>query len=354
MDALEPVDFLMLLDGTKLCSSRLSITIINNLQAVILSVIHCYFFTLAVEDFNPTSLAYAVDEILSAILGISIIILMRRMKKNLVPNLKIILESLTAKHKQELKKTSWKLCIRSCISISLFLVIHGYMIFTVRDGFVIYRICLTYAYLQCWIFIGTVLYTFCLHAIELYEKDALQIVTQEVSKGIRIPKSSMLLVLKHLLEIKINITNSFSIIPCLWYLWFFHRSVHTIISFSRDYVVDSYGDIAEIILVIVFLLDMMIKAGSCMKSSSDSLDKLSRVIIVYEVDSRDYSVILQQIEVNKRFEYRAWNLFSINKSLLLSFTSSLLTFTVLFVQLSYTLNAESSNSIHNVNSTNYM
>src|SRR5688500_5723682 len=115
MDALEPVDFLMLLNSKKLCSSRLPVRMINNLQAVVLCVIQCYFFILAVAEFNPTSvsLVYVAIEILNAILAFLAIILMRRMKKNLMPNLKMILESLAAKHNQELKKISWKLCIQS-------------------------------------------------------------------------------------------------------------------------------------------------------------------------------------------------------------------------------------------------
>jgi hypothetical protein len=43
--------------------------------------------------------------------------------------------------------------------------------------------------------------------------------------------------------------------------------------------------------------------------------------------------VLRQIDRSRAFEYTAWNLFSIQKSILLSFASSLVTFTVLFVDL---------------------
>jgi len=74
--------------------------------------------------------------------------------------------------------------------------------------------------------------------------------------------------------------------------------------------------------------------SSLTKESQESLEKLAtKIIMTRGKKIKKWSHVLDLISKTEKFQYNVWDLFYFNERLVLSFTSSVVIFTVLAVQI---------------------
>jgi hypothetical protein len=137
---------------------------------------------------------------------------------------------------------------------------------------------------------------------------------------------------------KESLCDFYSIIPVLWYLQEFIYLSGIIISTNSSY--QNYG---LVMFVMKDVFPSLFSGGTLMylcivsdTSITFTRRKLSAMTtkIIERGETETWRDFLDQVQEEKNFSFMAWNLFPINKTFMLPFISSIITFTVLFIQLS--------------------
>ena len=82
----------------------------------------------------------------------------------------------------------------------------------------------------------------------------------------------------------------------------------------------------------------VLTVSRCTDSVTQAINRLIRLLQDLMTESNDWQtvtsarVLVQQLEEDKSFCYTGWRLFVVNRSLILSFLSSIVTFSVLLIQ----------------------
>lgn len=153
---------------------------------------------------------------------------------------------------------------------------------------------------------------------------------------------------RQFLDLKDKIMTSLSVIPCFTFVYLVVRSVVAIIRMqntretlasgnrTKDTDIEALKSVTNLIGVILVIIEIVVMAfltnNQC-KKSQETLESLETSIILKHGLSCTWATVIYRIDQAKRYEFLVWDLFSINKQLLLSFCSAFVTFTVLFVQL---------------------
>ena len=141
--------------------------------------------------------------------------------------------------------------------------------------------------------------------------------------------------------IKDKFVASLSYLPLLLFLFVFGQSVaaiieHQVISWSGMGILikQTFNGItmSRLLINLILLSYMSVLTSNLSKKSQEKLDYLESKII-HSKNKQRWTCVLEKIKEAKGYEFKASGFFSIKKQLLLSFLSSLVTFTVLFVQL---------------------
>ena len=177
-----------------------------------------------------------------------------------------------------------------------------------------------------------------LQAIHLAEKNLMNILGQNLEK---VAPKVLYRQLHKMLSLKEYFMKCVSFLPFFLYFYIFIESVYCVVMLLAfmDNSSDSDGDRLTTILLNLrnivtvshsVLLTLYTDYLSC--QSRSQLKKME-----YQINTKhDHLLerkVMKMIEASKKYEYRVADLFVINKELLLSFFSSFVTFTVLFVQL---------------------
>ena len=192
--------------------------------------------------------------------------------------------------------------------------------------------------LHDWELITISLFIILLEAIHLAEKNLMNILGQNLEK---VAPKVLYKQLHKILSLKEYFMKCLTFLPLFLYGYIFVESVFCIVMlhWSMDSPSESKDKRLSTILVntrniVVITQDVLlilyIDHLSC--QSRSQLKKME-----YQINTKhDHLLerkVMKMIEASKRYEYRAADLFVINKEMLLSFFSSFVTFTVLFVQL---------------------
>lgn len=155
--------------------------------------------------------------------------------------------------------------------------------------------------------------------------------------------------LKYFVELKDSLMETLSVTPCLPFLFLLIRSITSLIWVRKaEEEVSSQGSLS-VVRSYVFLSKFHLSTVSiiffdigysCYTISKRNRER-RRVLEALETAIKEsqneltpsWLSVLMKIDHVKLYEFRAWDLFSIKKSLMLCFCCSFVTFTVLFVQL---------------------
>ena len=198
------------------------------------------------------------------------------------------------------------------------------------------RMCIVYAQLHMWDYLISVVYIVFIKIIHLAEQHALAtLLNQEFLMN---PVTVYDEIRKFIL-IKSKFVASVSYLTPLLFFFVFGQSVSTIIQYQLDpgtriSVQKTYVQItmSQLLINLILLLYMSVLTSNLSEQSQEKLDCLETKII-HSKNRQRWMCVLEKIKEAKGYEFKAYGYFSINKQLLLSFLSSLVTFTVLFVQL---------------------
>jgi len=145
---------------------------------------------------------------------------------------------------------------------------------------------------------------------------------------------------KRILQLKESFVTATGIIPVLWFLkefiYFSGILMNLKATFSNQqyFIMSLLVHVVPLTIIVSTVISLMFVTDDCNNDIRNKIDEVSLVIIEKEMDVVKWQPLLNQLQSEKQFEYRAWNLFDINKYLLLSFVASLITFSALFTQIS--------------------
>ena len=136
------------------------------------------------------------------------------------------------------------------------------------------------------------------------------------------------------LDIKECFCQSMSFIPFFMFAFAFIKSAVDILKLKigENSLAQNYYIIFFVILIIE-VTTMALTTSSACNQSRKLLICLEKKIVTSTSDLIPWTQSLNKIIEAKGYEYRVWDLFSINNKVLLTLVSSLVTFTVLFIQI---------------------
>ena len=146
--------------------------------------------------------------------------------------------------------------------------------------------------------------------------------------------------IKKCCQFKDNVSKQVSILVCMMFGYLF---VIAVCSFCRFQVV--YFDniiptpakmwaLFSLTRVVIFFILAMFLVFTTHKLSEESQEKLSVLedTVIHLEDTQKWMFVLDEIKVAQGYAYRAFDFFNIDRNLLLSFLSSFVSLTVLFIQ----------------------
>ena len=200
----------------------------------------------------------------------------------------------------------------------------------------LFTICITYVQFHMWDYLISVVYIVFITMIHFAEQHALATL---LNQGFLMNPVTVYDEIRKFILIKDKFVASVSYLPPLLFFFVFGQSVATIImyqvapateiSFEKTYV---QINVSRLLINLILLSYMSVLTSNLSKKSQEKLDCLESKI-VHSKNKQRWTCVLEKIKEAKGYEFKAYGYFSINKQLLLSFLSSLVTFTVLFVQL---------------------
>ena len=187
-----------------------------------------------------------------------------------------------------------------------------------------------------WYLIPIVLYLTMLQAIDLNDTNVMKECKRNLEEPVQVCR-----VLNRLHVMKKKFSDSISFLILCLYFRLFLAAVGSICRANLFYGDDKIPLIARVFsscsvvrvsVEICLLIYMTFKVDRYSKNSKKRLESLARFIIQTK-DPNEWSFVLIRIKESKQFEYNAFNTFVINRNSLLSFATSFVSLTVLFVQL---------------------
>ena len=189
-----------------------------------------------------------------------------------------------------------------------------------------------------------VLYMLLIRMVHLAEISGMKAMMNKITDN---DGNSIILQIRMFISLKDYFMKSVSILPCLSFIYVFFRAVsgvnwlRDVYTFAPKSYLQEYDlqktlslvNFALLVFIIVQVIVMSVFTSDQCLESQETLESF-RVSVVQTLDLKShFSVVMDTISEAQRYEFLAWNLFYINKQLLLSFFSSFVTFTMLFVQL---------------------
>ena len=189
-----------------------------------------------------------------------------------------------------------------------------------------------------------VLYMLLIRMVHLAEMSGLKAMMNKITDS---NGNTIILQIRMFISLKDYFMKSLSILPCLSLIYVFFRAVSAILwlrdvyTFPPKHYLMDYNlqktlcliNLVLLVFIIVQVIVMSVLTSDQCLESQETLESF-KVSVIQTLDLKSqFSVVMDTISEAQRYEFLAWNLFYINKQLLLSFFSSFVTFTMLFVQL---------------------
>lgn len=305
------------------------------------------------EELDIGWFIYQLRGIMNSIFSIIVIIFLWRSKPELCKIMSNINPFLKEEDHLHLRRLSFVLLLHKIFSLLTFKF--SYVIFKIIAGFTIpgypsspFYILLIYKYIHSWQLITFALMLVLVKAIHAAERN-------QVSQMIRMQRKqkqatptdsvSVYLEVKKIVNVKEQFMKTISILPCLYFFDLFARSISALLRYQlvlrdndeEDFLFEFVFAKVNLVHFVVISIQMIYLThvfDSLAEESRINLESLATSIIVTPgIDRKEWLFALEQIREATRFEYKVAGFFVINKRILLSFLASLVSFTVLILQL---------------------
>ena len=188
-----------------------------------------------------------------------------------------------------------------------------------------------------------VLYMLLIRMVHLAETSGMKAMMNKITDN---DGKSIILRIRVFISLKDYFMKYISILPCLPFIYLFFRAV-ALMSWLRDMYTSapkpnlrnynvqaiSNTDLVLLVFIIIQVIVMSVLTSYECMESQETLESF-RISIIQTLDLKlQFSVVMETISEAQKYQFLAWDLFYIDKQLLLSLCSSFVTFTVLFVQL---------------------
>ena len=191
-----------------------------------------------------------------------------------------------------------------------------------------------------WEVIGLATFIIGLKIIHFAEKNIIQsLINQFDNDSKNINQDIAYESIRKVLRLKNMLTKSLSFIICLFYVNMFADLVLAAVRLQKlrlltpEHDIVAFGmDAVRLGMTVVEIIYLTFLTTNLCQESQDNLETLE-TRIARTRQPRKWTFVMDKINKAQNYEYKAWNLFSINKEILLSFTAALVSFTVLFAQL---------------------
>jgi hypothetical protein len=162
-------------------------------------------------------------------------------------------------------------------------------------------------------------------------------VSSKVRLNENITTGMVVMTIRHCLKGREEIISYFSAMPVIWFFREFVFLIGAIMMIldnewrSSNWLLVMFAYIIPLILSQLTLFFLICFVDNCHNSVKKKIDSLIDTMIQNDYDK--WSAVISELNILKDYQMTACNLFNINKSVGLSFLSSLISFTVLFQQL---------------------
>ena len=191
-----------------------------------------------------------------------------------------------------------------------------------------------------WVVGGIHVYNFFVRAITEYELMYFdKLVWQMQANRFRPTPNQVCLERLKVMAMKETFVRVTGIIPVLWFLKEFIYLSGILMNLKATFSNQGYfmmsimTHVIPLTLIISTVISLMLFTDNCVTELSTKIEEVKRVILEKE-EASNWFPVLSQLDSEKHFQFRAWNLFDVNKYLILSFVASLITFSALFIQIS--------------------
>ena len=272
--------------------------------------------------------------------SISFIIIVWTSRQQLQLFLKELNEYLTEEDYKTIRTYSTYLLVHKILYLSLVRTIFIFLLIWQRssEGVTWIAIMLHYLHVHDWLTSGMSLYLTLLKVINLAETNIVRELTENIQEK---SAKDIYNKVRKIIQFKENFSKQVTILICFMFIQSFISAVGNVCRFqvtyysnnlsqsSQIFIVLSFGRMAISLLRVTFLVLVTHKLS---RESQERFMLLSDTVM----NSRNicqWKPTLDIIQVAKEYKYRAADFFAIDRNLLLSFVSSFVPLTVLFIQL---------------------
>ena len=301
-------------------------------------------YSIPQRDLGQLNFVEKVRSVLHKLMSVIFVIIIRRNRKSLRKLLDIIARHLTRKDLDSLTLFARIFSVNYWIFIACNWLISVSYDFKKPYFIDVMDLLEVFPQFIGWIFGGVSCFMFVILALKYMEKNVISNLCEEMkTEPSSLTPSQVSLRIRNIYEVKAQLENVFSCIPCFWYFYVFAKVLVIFINLQLNYsaalgnTTKFHTDPDDIFFMIqsimtFFVLILLLFVSESMSKNSRELTEKLFIAIVKKNDTKAWLNSMTDLEAVQSFELTAWDLFSINKKLLLYFTSSLVTFTVLFAQ----------------------
>lgn len=254
--------------------------------------------------------------------------------------LPLFLQPLDKKQKSSLEKFSFWSMIFVLLTIAqeyLSTTLHVFGIHTIEDwSEVLGDYTRAYHSLNSWFLGGCLFYAFCVKMVHFSEVNYFKDLTEKAASLTSEHVVQQAYERRKLMNERRKLFAPFSYVPLLWFIYLFVKSFVVIIEVLERY--DTWSERAWRVLPLAY----QIIAISCVIHACDVCTLFSRkqtdAVIMEMMDSgniQDMDLFVNELKDSSQKEFSVFKTFDINRPFILAFVSSLISFTVLFMDIIY-------------------
>ena len=346
MKALYPLEWSLMISGSFLFSTRSLLVklavFVHGFGLFATHIILTHKSVISINVQSSASMFFEIWGIVHDLIAITTVVLFWKSRVKLLDLMNCLFGYLSDKNIKDLRRLCMFFFVTGFTFILIFRFLNVVLLFW-SLGFGPHMLSLRmfsliYAQFHLWDYLIPVVYIVFVKMIHLAEQHALVTL---LNQELLINPVTVYDEIRRFILIKDKFVASVSYLPPLLFFFVFGQSVAAII-YHQATTWTGFGTsiqqtftqiiMSRLLINLILLSYMSLLTSNLSKQSREKLDFLESKIIHSNKKQR-WIYVLEKIKEAKGYEFKAYGFFSINKQLLLSFLSSLVSFTVLFVQL---------------------
>ena len=330
-----PLDNVLMLAGCRIHIPNRGYRIANRIFMLLVFASYaftCYahLFVITMSDEPLTFLMFYAD----AIFGTIFVIIMIRKRKAFQS---ILSQAFLLSDPQRMILRNHSRC---CMSLLLLTFFQSYVLMSIHLWralwwHIVVDTVRTYMVFNSWFIGGSCAYTFLVKLIAAREETFFHRLNHALTKSLtQTERVDLILERRRLTEFKESVLHAFSLIPCLWFAFIFIKigMVYENTSFAEHPAMIALRafEVVLLILILVYVIDVCESVTARTKKMTTAVE----TALIQSGRMSETSDVMHELRESSNFAFAVCSVFDINRRTALSFLSSLITFTVLFVQMS--------------------